>query len=625
MSWQLASFAVLVAVLLAGFAWYERSRPPSQVVALVAALAALAVAGRIALVALPNVVATTDIALFAGYSLGAAPGFAVGSLAAVVSNFWLGQGPWTPWQMAAWGLCGAGGALLALITRRRAGRLALAAAAGVAAVLYGAILNFSLMVSYGGEQSLERFLALEARAVPFDAAHAIGNVALALVAGPAIVRMLSRFRARFEWRRADPRRPSAALPAGAAVLLACLVWLAPPGADPASAAGRADAVVWLVRAQNPDGGFAAAPGDASSPEMTGWAMLGLEAAGRNPRDVRSGGRSAVAYLRRNAGEITTTGDVERTILALRGAGVDPRSFAGRNLVAGLRGRMRRDGSFGGQVNLTAFGVLALRSAGGSRGLRQSLSWLRGAQNRDGGWGFAPGAPSDADSTGAALQAVRGSRSARLGIRYLRRHQARSGGWTLAGGGAVNSQSTAWALQGLIAAGVDPGSVRRRGRSGLDYLAARQAGDGHYQYSARNDQTPAWVTAQALIPLAGASLPLDPAPRRRRSGTESSGADGRAPGAGRRLAPPAIAGPEPDAGEAGGRGAGSPVPGGAAPSRPGEVGQGRRMEVSTPEPARSATPAEQPDGPSPGAPIAIGIAAGALTLAGLWLAGRRRGW
>ena len=69
---------------------------PSQVVALVAALAALAIAGRIAFAAFPNVKPTTDIVIFAGYALGPAPGFAVGALAALVSNFWFGQGPWTP-------------------------------------------------------------------------------------------------------------------------------------------------------------------------------------------------------------------------------------------------------------------------------------------------------------------------------------------------------------------------------------------------------------------------------------------------------------------------------------------------------------------------------------------------
>ena len=122
MSWQLTSFLILGAVLLGGFAWYERSRPPSQVVALVAALAALAIAGRIAFAAFPNVKPTTDIVIFAGYALGAAPGFAVGALAALVSNFWFGQGPWTPWQMAGWGLCGILGAALAL-GGRNVGRL----------------------------------------------------------------------------------------------------------------------------------------------------------------------------------------------------------------------------------------------------------------------------------------------------------------------------------------------------------------------------------------------------------------------------------------------------------------------------------------------------------------------
>ena len=50
------------------------------------------------------------------------------------------------------------------------------------------------MVTYGGEQSLDRFLALSARGLPFNIAHAAGNVALALAAGPAIARMLLRYR-----------------------------------------------------------------------------------------------------------------------------------------------------------------------------------------------------------------------------------------------------------------------------------------------------------------------------------------------------------------------------------------------------------------------------------------------
>ncbi|MFN8161509.1 MAG: hypothetical protein U0R52_10770 [Solirubrobacterales bacterium] len=195
MSWQAWSFLVVGLVLAGGFAWYERSRPPSQVVALVAALAALAVAGRLAFAVLPNVVATTDIVLFTGYAVGPAPGFAVGALAGLVSNFWLGQGPWTPWQMTGWGLCGLLGAALAW-RGRRLGRLGLALACAFAGIAYGALLNFSLIATYGGDLSLARFAALEARAVPFDLAHAIGNLTLAMVAGPAMVRMLVRYRQR---------------------------------------------------------------------------------------------------------------------------------------------------------------------------------------------------------------------------------------------------------------------------------------------------------------------------------------------------------------------------------------------------------------------------------------------
>ena len=79
MSWQAAVFGLLGMTLLGGFVWYERSRPPSQIVALVAALAAISVAGRVAFSPIPNVVPSTDIALIAGYALGGAPGFAVWS------------------------------------------------------------------------------------------------------------------------------------------------------------------------------------------------------------------------------------------------------------------------------------------------------------------------------------------------------------------------------------------------------------------------------------------------------------------------------------------------------------------------------------------------------------------
>jgi hypothetical protein len=64
------------------------------------------------------------------------------------------------------------------------------------------------------------------------------------------------------------------------------------------------------------------------------------------------------------------------------------------------------------------------------------------------------------------------------------------------------------VQGLLAAGIDPAAVRRKGsRSPLGYLESLLAPDGSIRYSRTSAQTPAWVTAQALIALAGKTFPV----------------------------------------------------------------------------------------------------------------------
>jgi Prenyltransferase and squalene oxidase repeat len=623
MSWELASFLILGAVLIGGFAWYERSRPTSQVVALVAALAALAVAGRLAFAAIPNVVATTDIVLFAGYALGAAPGFAVGALAGLVSNFWLGQGPWTPWQMAGWGMCGIFGAALALGVRH-AGRLTLAGACGLAAVAYGALLNFSLMATYGGELSLERFLALEARAVPFELAHAIGNVVLALIAGPAMVRMLARFRRRFEWRT----------PAVASVLLLALA-LASVLPARAQAADTGQTVAWLVDVQNADGGWGPSTDRDSSPETTAWVMLGLEAAGRNPLDVARGGRTPVDFLRANVEELGSSGDFARTILALQGAGVDPRSFGGRDLVAALLQRRAVNGSYAGWPGSTAFAVIALRAAEATGSLDHSIAWLAKVQNRDGGWGDVPGSPSTADGTAAVMQAMPHTKPAVDALAYLRQVQRPSGGFVTGGNGAVNAQSTAWAAQGMLAVGSDPATIREGGNSALDYLADRRGENGHYDYSATSDQTPIWVTGQVLTAIAGEAFPIPEAARAPKP--EPAPAPGVSPGS---IAPPPAgeAGSLPTLPESSGSGSiapgepgaspGVPPGGGTAPlpGIPGEPGlEGAAPESAETAPAAPPFEAGEMSDPKPWAPVGIGLGSGGLALGGVLFLGRRFGW
>ena len=106
-------------LLVAGAAWLETGPDASKEIVLVATLAAVAAAGRVLFVAVPGVQPVTVIAVAAGAALGPRAGFATGALAAFASNFFLGQGPWTPWQMLGWGACGLAGAVLAPLIRGR--------------------------------------------------------------------------------------------------------------------------------------------------------------------------------------------------------------------------------------------------------------------------------------------------------------------------------------------------------------------------------------------------------------------------------------------------------------------------------------------------------------------------
>ncbi len=509
MTWPVASLVALGVALAGGFAWYERSRPSARLLAVVGTLAALAILGRIAFAPIPNVKPTTDIVLIAGYALGGAPGFAVGAVSALVSNLFFGEGPWTPWQMAAWGLVGLLGAGLALASGRRMGRVPLAVACALAGLGYGVILDVSTWVTFTGERTLGQFGAISAASLPFNLAHAAGNLVFYLAFGPSLVRAVERCRARFEiaWQPALPVLPvllvSLALAAGGG--------LGHPAA--AEASPKSHALAYLRSARNADGGWGAAPGQSSNGLHTAWAAYALAAAGVDP------GAASARVLVARLGHGHDLGDVERTVLALRAAGADPRDAGGRDLVAELLVHRRHDGSFGGQVSYTAYAVLALRAAGERRGVRSAARWIVHQANRDGGFDvYRRGGPSNADDTGYAIEALvaggyRRSRTVRRAVAYLRRVQHRDGGYALTSGAPTNAQSTAFAAIGLAAAGVDPAHVRRHGRSPLTYLHRLQSRDGSVRYSRSSRQTPVWVTSQALLAFARAPLPVAPVHKR----------------------------------------------------------------------------------------------------------------
>ena len=203
MSWPLASFSIVGLVLALGWLTYERRRPSARMVAVVATLAAVAALGRDAFVALPDVKPITAMALVVGYALGPLPGFTVGALGMFASNIVLGQGPYTPWQMAAWGMVGLAGAALAALSGRRLGRVQLALACALAAVGAKEVMNVYTW-TLGASHTPAAFLAIAGTALPFDVTDTVASFVFGLAFGPELARLLARMRARMDvsWEEA---------------------------------------------------------------------------------------------------------------------------------------------------------------------------------------------------------------------------------------------------------------------------------------------------------------------------------------------------------------------------------------------------------------------------------------
>ena len=131
----------------------------------------------------------TVIVVATGAALGARAGIAAGAVAALVSNFVLGQGPWTPWQMLGWGACGAAGALARGLIRRRVPFAVFCCLLGFG---FSAMMDLWEWYSFY-PHTWVALTALVGRGFPFDTAHAIGNLVIALAAGPELRRVLDRY------------------------------------------------------------------------------------------------------------------------------------------------------------------------------------------------------------------------------------------------------------------------------------------------------------------------------------------------------------------------------------------------------------------------------------------------
>jgi energy-coupling factor transport system substrate-specific component len=194
--YMLLSLVLLAAALLPLFIRLERRPLESRELVLLAVLSAIAAVSRVPFAALPSVKPVSAIVILSAYVFGAEAGFIVGAVAALVSNIYFGQGPWTPWQMFAWGMAGltAGWLRNTWWMKKRGGLLLFGFIWGF---LFGWIMNIWYIISLPDAFSWALVLSAYASSFYFDLAHALSNVFFLAILAGGWTQVLERFRKKY--------------------------------------------------------------------------------------------------------------------------------------------------------------------------------------------------------------------------------------------------------------------------------------------------------------------------------------------------------------------------------------------------------------------------------------------
>lgn len=195
------SLLVLLEAMLPFFVSFEDRKPKVRDIVTLAVMCALAVTGRTAFFMLPNFTPVMAIVIIAGVAFGCEGGFITGAMTMFVSNFIMGQGPWTPWQMFAMGLVGFLAGLFFAgnsVRTRNMTKLGLCIfGALICIVVYGGIMNPASVIMWQPNVNFSMIMASYVTGFPFDLAQATATViALWLVARPFLEK-LDRVRIKF--------------------------------------------------------------------------------------------------------------------------------------------------------------------------------------------------------------------------------------------------------------------------------------------------------------------------------------------------------------------------------------------------------------------------------------------
>jgi len=191
------SFALLILSMIPFYMRFEKRELNAEEIVLIAMLSALAAVGRVPFAALPSVQPTSFIVIMSALSFGREVGFLVGNTAALVSNIFLGQGPWTPWQMLCWGIMGYTAALLKNMHLLKS-KFQLCLFGFVWGLLFGWTMNLWILLFFQlSDITWELILGSCLASFNFDLYHALCNVIFILLFHDRFTRILDRTKAKY--------------------------------------------------------------------------------------------------------------------------------------------------------------------------------------------------------------------------------------------------------------------------------------------------------------------------------------------------------------------------------------------------------------------------------------------
>ncbi len=195
--WGIISLLFLLLLILEFFLLFEERITGSKEVAVISILGAISAASRIPFASIPSVQPSTFIIMLTGYVFGIYAGFMVGIETALLSNFFLGQGAWTPWQMLAWGIAGIIGYAMRGIPKKNYWIYIFMIIGFFYGYIYGIITNLWYWLAFIYPHNIQSFLLVESLSLWFDTLHGLGNVIFMDLFGEGFIKILRRYQMRF--------------------------------------------------------------------------------------------------------------------------------------------------------------------------------------------------------------------------------------------------------------------------------------------------------------------------------------------------------------------------------------------------------------------------------------------